>query len=196
MIAMQTSEGPFLATDNLCLRPLKMSDAARMTALLQTPEISAMTATIPHPYHLENAEQFISERIHPGTSGPAGPLAVESENELIGIVDLSAGTRNCDDEIPVLGFWVGRPSWGRGVATEAVGAMIHVHFARRGVERIRSQVLETNGASLKIHRKLGFRHAETIAGKAGRPAARHFTLDPDDFGFDPGWHGLRYLWRG
>lgn len=192
---MQHSVNHFLITDRLVLRPLKQMDGQRLTDLLQVREISQMTETIPFPYTLENAEEFISERRNPGAFGPSDALAIECENALVGVVGIHPNTRDSKDSEPLLGFWLGKDFWGRGFMTEAAGAIIHVHFAHRNVRRIRSRVLAVNGASLKIHQKLGFRHVETKPDGKGGHDARHFSLDPEDFGFDAGWHGLRYLWQ-
>lgn len=46
--------------------------------------------------------------------------------------------------------------WGRGIATEAVGAMVDWCFENLGLNRIQADVMVDNAASARVLRKLGF----------------------------------------
>lgn len=56
-----------------------------------------------------------------------------------------------------LGYWIGSPFLKRGHATEAVGALIDHAFDELGLHRVEANVQPTNGASLGVVRRLGFR---------------------------------------
>jgi RimJ/RimL family protein N-acetyltransferase len=56
-----------------------------------------------------------------------------------------------------IGYSVLPPHRGRGFATEAAGALIGWAHAEHGVTRFRAAVSPTNGPSLAVMRKLGFR---------------------------------------
>ena len=74
-------------------------------------------------------------------------------NEAIGVIGLhGAGNRG----VATMGFWLGKPFWGRGLMTEAASVMIDLVFGVTSLERIASVAMTTNEASLRIHRKLGF----------------------------------------
>jgi len=56
---------------------------------------------------------------------------------------------------PEIGWWLARPYWGRGLATEAATAALDDAFERVRLERIVSVAMVGNLASIRIMRKLG-----------------------------------------
>lgn len=56
-----------------------------------------------------------------------------------------------------VGYWIRGDQQGLGLATEAVGALIHAAFTVWGLRRIRLTCAGGNGASSKVARKLGLR---------------------------------------
>ncbi|MDH4348055.1 MAG: GNAT family N-acetyltransferase, partial [Gemmatimonadota bacterium] len=55
-----------------------------------------------------------------------------------------------------LGYWIGRPHWGRGHATRAAEATLAFAFGSLNLQRIHAVCLEANGGSLRVLAKLGF----------------------------------------
>jgi RimJ/RimL family protein N-acetyltransferase len=59
--------------------------------------------------------------------------------------------------MPRLGYWIGRPYWGKGLATEAVAALTDFAFGKfAGAGRIGGGVFVDNPASRVVLEKLGF----------------------------------------
>jgi len=58
--------------------------------------------------------------------------------------------------MPRLGYWIGRPYWGRGFGTEAVAELAERAFKMYPHGRIGAGVFRENTASLRVLRKLGF----------------------------------------
>lgn len=56
-----------------------------------------------------------------------------------------------------IGYWLGKKYWGRGIASAAVAEFIARHEARRPLSAC---VAVTNGASLRVLIKCGFKIAE------------------------------------
>ena len=56
---------------------------------------------------------------------------------------------------PRLGWWLARPYWGRGLATEAARAALEDAFERAGLYRIVSIAMPANRVSIRIMQKLG-----------------------------------------
>jgi RimJ/RimL family protein N-acetyltransferase len=54
-----------------------------------------------------------------------------------------------------VGYWIGRPFWGRGVATEAVRVFLSEHEPRRPLY---GHVAKHNGASMRVLEKCGFKY--------------------------------------
>ncbi len=56
-----------------------------------------------------------------------------------------------------LGYWIGRPYWGQGFASEAAGAMVQYAFTGRGLHRVYAHHMIGNPASGRVLRKAGMR---------------------------------------
>jgi ribosomal-protein-alanine N-acetyltransferase len=56
-----------------------------------------------------------------------------------------------------LAFYIARPYWGRGIATEAGEAFIEHGFKSLGLVRIHAGMNVTNAASIRVIEKLGFK---------------------------------------
>jgi hypothetical protein len=111
---------PALATARLTLRPHRPADAARIASLANDFEVVKMTGGMPFPYSLADAEAFVA-RAGAADLATDVEFAVELPGEgLIG--GLGFFTR--DEVAPEVGYWLGRPYWGRGYASEMLkGAM-------------------------------------------------------------------------
>ncbi len=121
-----------------------------------------------HPYTRANAEAWVS--LHSGVS-PVVDFAVCDELGPIGGIGFQTHT----DELrhsAALGYWLGRPFWGRGVITSAVTAMTEYGFESLGFARIYARVYKGNDASARVLEKAGYRlegvHRRAIL-KEGRP---------------------------
>ena len=57
---------------------------------------------------------------------------------------------------PIIGYWLGRPFWGRGIMTQAVTASLDWLFEMSAAPAVYSGVFHFNAASLTIQTKLGF----------------------------------------
>jgi RimJ/RimL family protein N-acetyltransferase len=66
-----------------------------------------------------------------------------------------------------LGYYLARPYWGRGLASEASRAFIAVAFTRLGLGCVEADAEEGNAASEQILRKCGFKYVrrEAIPGR-------------------------------
>jgi RimJ/RimL family protein N-acetyltransferase len=111
---------PTLTTERLMLRGPVVSDAERMAELASDRGVAEMTTNIPHPYGLADAEGFIAK-----VSGPAWDRepSFVIEHRHFGVVG-GIGFRLLPGGRPELGYWLGRPFWNRGYATEAARAAL------------------------------------------------------------------------
>ncbi len=106
-----------IRTQRLSLRPLDPADAAAMSRLAGDFDVASMTGTIPHPYS-ESAARAWVDRVGQGEEGVV--FAVTRDGKLIGC----SGYMPMDADHVELGYWIGKPYWGAGYATEAVRAVI------------------------------------------------------------------------
>jgi RimJ/RimL family protein N-acetyltransferase len=66
-----------------------------------------------------------------------------------------------------LGYYLARPYWGRGLASEASRAFIEVAFTQLALEWVEADAEEGNTASEYVLRKCGFKYArrEAVPGR-------------------------------
>jgi RimJ/RimL family protein N-acetyltransferase len=135
-----------LTTERLHLRPFQRSDAADFTRLAGDWAVASMTSDIPHPLTRAQAIAWLK----PGRGEVR--FAIVLEGRLIG----GAGFYRRRSGAAELGFWLGRPWWGRGYATEATRAVMRYGFEARRLPGFTSSHFIDNRASAGVLRKLGF----------------------------------------
>jgi RimJ/RimL family protein N-acetyltransferase len=147
---------PTLRGPTLVLRPFALGDARDVQRLAGDHAIADTTLNIPHPYPDGAAERWIATSEALYAHGEEARFAVTTpDGTLVGSVGLRIAPQHRHAE---LGYWVGRPYWGRGYATEAAHLVVHYGFERRDLHRIIARHLTRNPASGRIMRKLGMRH--------------------------------------
>jgi RimJ/RimL family protein N-acetyltransferase len=114
---------PTLSTERLLLRGPVHSDAERIAGLANDVGVAGMTTAIPHPYTLAEAEQLIG-RTCDWDRDPSFVI----EHRHFGVVGM-IGFKPGPNRRPEIGYWLGRPFWNRGYATEATRAALD--WARR-----------------------------------------------------------------
>jgi ribosomal-protein-alanine N-acetyltransferase len=154
---------PTLTTPRLVLRAFVPEDAPAVHAHLQDREMASTTATVPHPYPDGAAETWIAGHAAKHEAGEAVILAItlRDEETLVGVMTLRIEKAHRRGE---LGYWVGRPHWGRGYATEAADALMRWGFRALGLHRVHAANMTRNPASGAVLRKIGMRHEGTLRG--------------------------------
>jgi len=170
-----------LDTERLYLRPPHMSDIPEMVTLLEEPDISSMTATIPHPYTPEDGRHWIELTEMAWRENKGTPFAIieRASEALVGSVGLGGKMAE-----PVLGYWIGKPFWSRGYATEASQAVIDFAFRLRGIGVIQAWHRVDNPASGRVLEKCGFTcngDGLTKTMLQGEVATRSYRLERADW---------------
>ncbi|MBO0663245.1 GNAT family N-acetyltransferase [Jiella sp. MQZ9-1] len=163
-----------IVTPRLRLRPLALGDAPTVAKLLDDYDIVKMLSRLPWPYSLDDAESFIADH----GEETVFAICVKASGGLVGLCGLQPDETRMDRG--ELGFWIGRPHWGNGYATEAAHAAIDYGFTALRLNEITVNCRVINDASRRVIWKCGFRFRgngmiDTVA--AGRVAAEHFVLD-------------------
>ncbi|HEX3505739.1 MAG TPA: GNAT family N-acetyltransferase [Xanthobacteraceae bacterium] len=139
---------PVLETERLVLRAPRLADAKAIARLANDRRVAENTARIPHPYHLDDAEQFIA-----GANRHVGEatFAIVLKGEVIGMCGVEPRDGSAE-----IGYWAGVPYWNHGFATEAVRAVIDHAFSELGHEALQAGARVTNPASRRVLEKCGF----------------------------------------
>lgn len=140
-----------LRAPHFILRPPQMGDAEPIARYLNDFAVSGNLARVPFPYHLTDARAWLRTRL-PNLPPEATNFAIDLPGQgLAGQVGFHQGPDG-----PIIGYWLGRPFWGRGIMTQAVIASLDWLFDISAAPAVYSGVFHFNAASLAIQTKLGF----------------------------------------
>ena len=148
---------PALRTGRLLLRSFDISDAATVQRLAGEREIALNTMHVPHPYLDGRAEQWIRLQEERREAGQID-FAID-DGELAGCIGLRVQP---DFERAEIGYWIGKPFWGRGYATEAAGAIIRYGFEDLRLHRIYAGYFSRNEQSARVMIKNGMKYEGTL----------------------------------
>ena len=141
----------FARTPRLLLRPGFPEDAPALAARLPTRRSSRNLAIAPWPYRMRDAEAFLASPRDPVLPSFLIFERTDGAPQLVG----SCGLGRRPSGAVELGYWIARPYWGRGFATEACTALIDI--ARTlGLPRLEGSHFLDNPASARVLEKLGF----------------------------------------
>lgn len=162
---------PAITTTRLKLRAFELTDAPSVQRLAGAREVAEMTATVPHPYPDGVAEAWISTHRTAWIAQQQLALAVtlRETNEFAGAIALVFAPEH---ERAELGYWLGLPYWGKGIATEAARAVVDFGFKALELNRIQAHHLARNPASGRVLMKAGLRRegmSPQAVFKNGRP---------------------------
>jgi RimJ/RimL family protein N-acetyltransferase len=168
----------FARTERLLLRPAWGEDATALARIADDEAVARNLARLPSPYTLEDAEAYIAFQQASALPSLLIFRRTRSAPKLIGGIGIDARADGGHE----LGYWLTRPCWGLGYATEAGRAM--VALARDGLrlKRIEAGHFPDNPASGRVLRKLGFRPTGEVvmqrsAARGAEVPALRYSLD-------------------
>ncbi|HET6943015.1 MAG TPA: GNAT family N-acetyltransferase [Sphingomicrobium sp.] len=141
----------FARTERLLLRPGWAEDAPALAAAIADEMIVRNLATAPWPYRLRDAEAFLAQPRDPVLPSFLIFERTAGAPNLVG----SCGLGRRPSGAVELGYWIARPFWGRGYATEAAVALIDIARAL-GFTQLEGSHFLDNPASARVLEKLGF----------------------------------------
>lgn len=156
-----------LATRRLVLRQPGFADVPRLALYAGDIAVARMLVAVPHPYGEAHASAFIGDVLASNLTGSSLALAVARQKEphaLIGVISYSREGGGA-----TIGWWFGRPYWGRGFATEAVTAMAGLAFLDPQIDVLVAGAFADNPGSLRVQEKTGFvRTGESLRRSVAR----------------------------
>ena len=141
-----------LRSSRLTLRTPQREDAEAIARHLSDFGVSGNLARVPHPYSVADAEAWLNDLPENPPAGETAFMIAVDDGEVAGNVGFHERRKGVAD----IGYYLGRPFWGRGLMTEAVRAALDWYFAVTGAKEVGSGVFHFNAASLAIQKKLGF----------------------------------------
>lgn len=146
----------FAVTEHLVLRRMTSHDAAALAAYRSDPA-QARYQSWETPYSLASAEALIDEMrdIRFAQPGEWLQIAIETEGRLVG--DVAVRVDGDDPRRATVGFTLAADAQGRGLATEALRAVVSLLFTRHGVHRISAECDTRNVRSAALLERVGMR---------------------------------------
>jgi RimJ/RimL family protein N-acetyltransferase len=148
----------FARTPRLLLRPGFPEDAPALAGAMSDKTIARNLAVVPWPCTLRDAEAFLASPRDPVLPSLLIFKRTADSPRLVG----SCGLGRRPSGAVEMGYWIARPFWGHGFATEACAALIDI--ARTlGLESLEGSHFIDNPASARVLEKLGFEPVGIIA---------------------------------
>ena len=145
---------PPLLTKRLLLRSLTLEDAQDVQHLAGERDIASTLSNMPHPYEDGMAEEWIRSCSGKFEKDEALNFAIirRTDKKLIGEIELRLDRENESGE---LGYWIGKPYWNCGYATEAARAVVAYGFEVLKLNRVHAKHFKRNAASRRVLEKIG-----------------------------------------
>lgn len=152
-----------IQTSRLLLRPLQMSDAPDIQRLAGDRDVASTTRNIPHPYEDGMAEKRIESCQQKADAGELINFAItrRSDGFFLGAIGLHPDS---DKQQAEVGYWIGKPFWNQGYATEALQGVINQAFTHLGMDRVYAAHFTRNPSSGRVMQKAGMLHEGFLAG--------------------------------
>jgi len=145
---------PIVPEMDVRIEPIGREHEARVQELAADPAVAA-TSNVPSPYPPDGARMWIAHARELRREGSLYAFAVVDRTEgLVGVSSLMSVDRS--RRTGHLGYWTGRPYWGRGYATAAGRLVLAFGLGELGLTSIRASCLTSNAASARVLIKLGF----------------------------------------
>ena len=106
----------------------------------------------PHPYTPGDAEAWLSRQVD---ASPPLDFTISLDGEAVGGIGLVPGA-DVERLSAEVGYWLGRPVWGRGLATRALRSITAYAFDSLGLLRVFALPFEFNTASVRVLERAGY----------------------------------------
>lgn len=151
-----------LKTKRLLLRPWTQSDADALFTYARDPDIGPIAGWPPHRSPQESL-QIIRTVL---TGRECYALCLKETGEPIGSIELKlrghTDMTDREDECE-LGYWLGKPFWGRGYMPEAAEALLCRAFTQLDMTAVWCGYYDGNEKSRRVQEKVGFRYHHSCA---------------------------------
>ena len=141
-----------IETDRLILRPWMDSDAEALFRYASDPDVGPRAGWPPHK-DIEESKRVIRDIF---TNDRTWAVTLRETGEAIGCMGYYIhGESNIPigEEDAEIGYWIAKPYWNRGIATEALRAMIDYCFNVKGFLTLWSDFFIDNPASGRVMEK-------------------------------------------
>lgn len=142
------------------LRQFEQKDEALLVSYLNDEaQTHFLSARLPQPYTNEAAHWWVNTGSKIGVA-----YAIICNEIFVGSISAMPGEFE-KQKTAEIGYWVAKPYWGKGIASEALQKFTHSLFVNTDFIRLNASVFEGNLASAKVLQKCGYK-LEAVLEKA------------------------------
>ena len=149
-----------LETKRLILRRWEESDAENLYEYAKDPDVGPIAGWPPHKSVAESLD--VIRNVFNGAEAYA--ICLRSDGKAIGAIELKLNGHTDlterDDECE-LGYWLGKPFWGKGIMPEAAREILRHAFEDIGMQKVWCAYYDGNTKSKRVQEKCGFRYQWT-----------------------------------
>ena len=145
-----------METNRIVLRPWRESDAETLFKWASDPDVGPRAGWAPHK-SVEESLEIIRTVFHDATN----TWAIELKETGLPIGAMGYGP-SCECDLParegepLIGYWVAKPYWNRGICTEALQLMLDHIRQKTDIKSLISGHFVDNPASGRVMEKCGF----------------------------------------
>lgn len=141
-------------TGRLVLSPYRESDAEDLFLYASDPDVGPRAGWRPHE-SVEESRRTIEEIL---SVKECYAIRREEDGKAIGAIQLQFDSfiKNGRENECELGYWIGKPFWGKGLVPEAAEVLLSHAFDVLGMETVWCRYFDGNAQSARVQEKLGF----------------------------------------
>ena len=152
-----------LMTQRLILRRWEQADAEDLYRYACDPDVGPIAGWPPHK-NPDESRAVIRDVLN---GREAYAICLKEDRKAIGAIELKLNGHtdltDRDDECE-MGYWLGKPFWGRGIVPEAVTEMLRRAFEDIGMQKVWVGYYEGNSKSKRVQEKCRFRFQRKSEG--------------------------------
>lgn len=143
-----------METERLKLREFVIEDAMAIYEIAKDEGVGLHGGWPPHT-SVDNSEDILANILMRD-----GQFAIIEKvtGKVIGAVGISKDPQRCNDDVRMLGYWIGKDYWGKGYATEAANAALTYAFETLNLPLVSCYHYAYNRRSENVIKKLGFQY--------------------------------------
>ena len=153
-----------LSSRRLVLRRWEESDAETLYLYAKDPAVGPIAGWAPHKSQADSLETIRTVFAAPETYA----VVLKGTDRPIGCAGIITGDNMnispAGDDEAEIGYWIGRPHWGNGFATEAAATLLRRCFDTLSMETVWCAYYDGNLRSRRVMDKCGFSYHHTNVG--------------------------------
>ena len=154
--------GSRLTTQRLSLRKWTEADADSLYEYAKDPAVGPSAGWPPH----KSKEESLAVIRNVFNGAECYAICEKGSDKAIGAIELKLNGHTdmtCQSDECELGYWLGKPFWGRGYMPEAANELLRHAFDDLGMKTVWCGYYDGNEKSKRVQEKLGFQHHHTCA---------------------------------